>query len=87
MRKQSLQQKLGVAVLQNQNFIAYDRGDMFVPAGFVSAPINVASMATPRLGVMPAHSIPVAYTLGKKRFSGGPIGLTTPNVGVSPNGS
>lgn len=67
------------ATFENQNYQAYNRGDMFVPKGSVSTPINVANKATPRMGPMYAHAMPVTYSqpFVQSRLHGN-IGMITP---------
>jgi hypothetical protein len=72
----------GWVTFKIQNYRAYDRGDMFIPRGSVPSSINIAAMATPKMGVMPVHSIPTLYNnikMKNKVFGG--KGMATPTNG------
>lgn len=73
------QQQNAFAVLQPQNYVALNRGDMFVPHGSVTPPIYDAIRATPWMGPMPAHAIPIVYSApnANARIQSG-VGVVTP---------
>lgn len=73
-------------ILQKQNYAAYDRGDMFIPAKRVVSPLHAAALATAYVGHSPVHSVPVLYTSVIAKTIGSK-GMPTPVQAVSTNGS
>lgn len=73
--------------LDYQNFEQYNRGDMYVPAGMVRAPLYAAALATPFIGIMNVHPVPVTYLTTKADIRPmNEIGMATPanaRVGVA----
>jgi hypothetical protein len=64
-----------------QNFVALNRGDMFVPASSVNANVHLAALATPiGDGGRGAHAVPFVYFVANAYVRPtNPIGMATPD--------
>lgn len=73
-------------VLQRQDYTAINRGDMFVPAGFVPSEMNrIGAALTPSiLGGTRAAAIPVTYVRPKVSARPRIVGMPTPSGKVNP---
>lgn len=71
-------------VLERQNYVAMDRGDMYVPAGYVRSAMSVGTQLTPSIyGGTLTHSIPVTYAQPNANSRPRLIGMITPKGTVS----
>lgn len=67
-------------VLTPQNYHQNDYADRLISRGRVMAPLYLACLASPHLGAVHVHSVPVSYSQARGVKQNIPAGMGTPHT-------